>query len=350
VPRPRAAAWTVAGWGLGVALGGTAAVRALRPERSTTDIAVTALAPWLLAPSWVLLVGALVMRRRGLAALAASLAAYHVACARARSGPLVGLSPYEDGPQLGVAFANVWKNNPDVGRVLGELARGEHDIVALAEVTDDHVAIIDELFPVASYPWRWCAPEALPGSRGLALLSRVPLDEVDEWSSQDHPQLEVAVRIDGALPVRLLVVHTWGPVGGPAIRRWRAQLAEIAARASSTSARSSALSGADGRRTVVGQPMNVAVPTVVIGDFNATRQHRSFDRLVGASWSDARTTPLGGWRATWPANRWWHPPVLAIDHILAGPGISVRSSRAGRARGSDHRPLSAVLLLPMVAS
>jgi endonuclease/exonuclease/phosphatase family metal-dependent hydrolase len=84
----------------------------------------------------------------------------------------------------------------------------------------------------------------------------------------------------------------------------------------------------------------------MVGDFNATRQHRSFDRLVGTGWSDAGALCFGGWRGTWPANRWWRPPLFRIDHILTGPGISVRTSRAGRARGSDHRPVTAELTLP----
>jgi len=84
---------------------------------------------------------------------------------------------------------------------------------------------------------------------------------------------------------------------------------------------------------------------VIVGDFNANRQHRSFARLV-AGWDDAGTWFFGSWRATWPAHRWWHPPLFNIDHILAGPGISVRWGRAGRANGSDHRPVNAVLALP----
>jgi hypothetical protein len=37
---------------------------------------------------------------------------------------------------------------------------------------------------------------------------------------------------------------------------------------------------------------------VVMADFNATYQHRSFARLVGAGWNDADARAFGGWRAT----------------------------------------------------
>ena len=326
MPRfARYLAWAPVSYGLAIALGGGAFVRAWRPERSTVDVAVTAATPWLLAPSWALLAGALAARRRRLVLLASALAVYHATCIRPQSRPAGDRGELAGGPVVRMAFANLLYRNRDVRGILSELAAGKHDIVGLAEVTEAHLIEIDALLPTATYPWRWCVPG---GPQGLALMSRVPLDEVTKWMSQGHPQLEVTVRATGSLPFRLLVIHTWGPVGRRKIGWWRAQLAEIADRAQSASSSGDNL------------------PVVMVGDFNATRQHRSFDRLVGTGWSDAGALCFGGWRGTWPANRWWRPPLFRIDHILTGPGISVRTSRAGRARGSDHRPVTAELTLP----
>jgi endonuclease/exonuclease/phosphatase family metal-dependent hydrolase len=222
---------------------------------------------------------------------------------------------------LRVSFANVLRRNTSVEEILRELAAGGHDIVALAEVTERHLDAIDAVLPPLTYPWRRTEPDGLDGSKGLALLSRLPMEGLEKWWSQSHPQLAATALVPGALPVRLLVVHTWGPVGKLNIGRWRAQLAEIAAHAADA-------------------------PTVMVGDFTATVQHRSFVRLLDTTWSDAATYAFGGWSATWPAGRRWRPALFRIDHILAGPGISVLSGRAWRARGSDHRPVSAVLRLP----
>ncbi len=236
-----------------------------------------------------------------------------------------------------MAFANLWCYNRDATGVLRELASGQHDVVAMAEVIDDHVPAIDALFPASTYPWRRIEPEASPGSKGLALVSRVPLSHIETWSSQGHPQFDSLVVTPNASPVRLLVVHTWGPLGRNRVRAWRRQLAEIGARA-----RGPALGGA---------PISPrARATVVMGDFNATRQHRSFGQLVVGGWIDAGTLRFGGWRGTWPANRRWPPPLFRIDHILTSPGISVCSGRAGRASGSDHRPVTAVLRLPSASA
>jgi endonuclease/exonuclease/phosphatase (EEP) superfamily protein YafD len=315
-----ATTWTDMGWSLGIALSGAALVRAVRPERSTVDVAITAATPWLLAPSGALLAGALLTRRRTLAGLAGGLVAYEAKCTWPWTKPPASAGEGADRPQLRVAFANVWRSNTDVERILAELAAGEHDVVGLAEVPDHHLDAIEAVLPPSTYPWRKVEPDGPDGSKGLALISRFPLERVEKWWTRGHPQLDGTVLVPGALPFRLLVVHTWGPVGYQ-IRNWRAQLVDIAARA-------------EGERTVI------------VGDFNATLQHRSFARLVGSRWSNAGTRAFGGWRATWPANRWWRPAALRIDHILAGPEISIRSGRAGRARGSDHRPVSAVLGLP----
>jgi endonuclease/exonuclease/phosphatase (EEP) superfamily protein YafD len=312
--------WTNVGWSLGIALSGAAAVRAVRPERSTVDVAITAATPWLLVPSGALLAGALLTRRLYLASLAAAMVAYQTKCARPWARPSVSVGAGADAPQLKVAFANVCRSNTDVAGILAELAAGEHDVVALAEVTDHHLDAIGSILPSGTYPWRLVEPDRPDGSKGLALVSRFPMEQVEKWWTQGHPQLDATVLVPGALPLRLLVVHTWGPLGRK-IRRWRAQLADVAARAE----------GED---------------TLIVGDFNATLQHRSFARLVGTRWSVASTRAFGGWRGTWPANRRWRPALFRIDHILAGPGISVRSGRALRASGSDHRPVSAVLQLP----
>ena len=326
------ATWTAACYGLGIALSGVAVVRALRPERSTVDVATTAAAPWLLAPSWLLLAGALVTSRRGLAALAASVAALHAFCIQDRPGRTVGMGDGPDGPELRVAFANLWCYNKHVSGVVRELAGGQHDIVAMAEVTEEHAAVIDALLPSSIYPWRRVEPDTCPGSKGLALVSRVPLSHVETWSSQGHPQFDAVVVAPSAGAFRLLLVHTWGPVGRTRVRAWHTQLAEVGARA-----RDGAGAGA---------PPSRGLPVVMIGDFNATRQHRSFDRLLKEGWSDAGTWRFGGWRGTWPAHWRWVPALFRIDHVLAGPGIAVCSARAGNASGSDHRPVSAVLRLP----
>ena len=170
---------------------------------------------------------------------------YHATCIRPQSRPAGDRGELAEGPVVRVAFANLLYRNRDVRGILSELAAGEHDIVGLAEVTEAHLMEIDALLPTAKYPWRWCVPG---GPQGLALMSRVPMDNVTKWMNRGHPQLEVTVRAPSSLPFRLLVIHTWGPVGRRKIGWWRAQLAEIADRAQGVSRACDKFTRRDGRR------------------------------------------------------------------------------------------------------
>jgi len=204
-----------------------------------------------------------------------------------------------------VAFANVWRSNTDVEGILAELAAGDHEVVGLAEVTDHHLDAIEAVLPPSTYPWRKVEPDGPDGSKGLALVSRFPMERVEKWWSQGHPQIDATVPVPGALPFRLLVVHTWGPVGHQ-IRNWRAQLVDIAA-------------WAKGERTVI------------VGDFNATLQHRSLARRSGpggatpalgpsaAGGGPGRPTGGGARRRCGLTTSWLALASLSARPVPAGP-------------------------------
>jgi len=88
-----------------------------------------------------------------------------------------------------------------------------------------------------------------------------------------------------------------------------------------------------------------AVPTgrvVVLGDLNLTPWSATFHRFVReGGLSD--NPPERGLVATWLSRF----PLfgLALDHVLAGPGVEIVQSRVGRDVGSDHFPVTAHLAL-----
>jgi endonuclease/exonuclease/phosphatase family metal-dependent hydrolase len=73
------------------------------------------------------------------------------------------------------------------------------------------------------------------------------------------------------------------------------------------------------------------VPTVLGGDFNMCRPTVHLARGY-------RPTVRG---RTWPAHR----PVAQIDHVLAGPGVTVTDRQVAPPAGSDHLPIRAGLVL-----
>lgn len=88
------------------------------------------------------------------------------------------------------------------------------------------------------------------------------------------------------------------------------------------------------------------VPTIVMGDCNATLQHPTFRATLAKSGlHDASLHLKAGSHPTFPSASAL-PPLIEIDHILTDGGLIPQSMHALRIPGSDHRALVARLTLP----
>ncbi|WP_306204166.1 endonuclease/exonuclease/phosphatase family protein [Actinoplanes sp. RD1] len=146
------------------------------------------------------------------------------------------------------------------------------------------------------------------GAWGLAIMSRVPWRSLGALALSAAPGDVVGVRraIVAEIPagdglLRVAGTHlTHRLVHGPA------QLARL-------------------RRALAGSD----VPTVIAGDLNMCRP---------TVWLGGPYRPVLHGRS-WPAHR----PVAQIDHVLAGPGVTVTGGEVGPAVGSDHLPVRVTL-------
>lgn len=75
------------------------------------------------------------------------------------------------------------------------------------------------------------------------------------------------------------------------------------------------------------------LPYLIVGDFNSTPQQWTYHRLASGHTESARRA--GWFRASYPARL----PLVSIDHILGGPGWSLRKTHIGGGGLSDHRPV-----------
>lgn len=154
-------------------------------------------------------------------------------------------------------------------------------------------------------------------SCGTVVLSRLPLGEVPPRSFE-----QPVVGVDlGFGPVTLVPVDVPGPHDG--LRPWREAIDGVGA----------AVDGAavDGARP--------DVPVLVAGDFNAVREHGPLRRLLGRFGLESAAEQAGaGWVPTYPADT-WYPPVLAIDHVLVGPGLEAVGVETVRIGGYSHLAL-----------
>jgi endonuclease/exonuclease/phosphatase (EEP) superfamily protein YafD len=220
------------------------------------------------------------------------------------------------GPELVIASVNLHYANALHAEALQWLESHPADVVVLQEVTPAWQAALADTG--ATYPHRVVLPRE--DAYGIAVLARVPLDDVQEldFLGDGLPSLGVTANVGGQ-PVRVLALHTHWPVL-PALHRSRDRVLDRAA-AYVRAAR---------------------LPAVIAGDLNLTPYAPAFRRLLeGAGLRDAYAGH--GWRPTWRASFW--PLAIPIDHVLVPPDVCIAEAEVGRGIGSDHRPIRVRLRL-----
>ncbi len=122
----------------------------------------------------------------------------------------------------------------------------------------------------------------------------------------------------------LLAVHTSQPVVAP--RPWLADMDRVRERA--------ALAVAQG-------------PTLVLGDFNATRDHEPLRAVLRAGLRDAAEAAGSGWQPTWPTRyrESWLRPLVAIDHVLISAEYDAIRTHTVEVSDTDHLAVVATLRL-----
>jgi endonuclease/exonuclease/phosphatase family metal-dependent hydrolase len=217
----------------------------------------------------------------------------------------------------------------DVGRVAEVIAAQGPDIVALQELdvgrartggVDQAHEIAQRLGMTSRFHAALRVEEELYGD---AILTALPERLVKAGPLPGHPRfrrleprgaLWVAIRV-GTVELQVLNTHL-----GLVPREQRNQVA--------------ALKGPD---WLAGPERRG--PLIVVGDLNAGRASATF-RALATGMTDARLAVGAGRGAqTFPSQM----PVLQIDHVLVGEGVTVRSATAPSdpltRRASDHLPL-----------
>jgi endonuclease/exonuclease/phosphatase (EEP) superfamily protein YafD len=226
--------------------------------------------------------------------------------------PLLRADAAPDGETVTVMTSNLLRGHADMGAVLAA-ARSHHvDLLALEEVRPRALARLEAAGVAETFPYRAGSPG------GTMVLARTPLTDAapigpgpNSWS----------VTWQGR---RVLALHTAYPRRNAA---WRSDLAALADRA------------------------RADPPDLMLGDLNATRDHRPFRELLATGYRDAAEQAGSGWQPTWPVRGTSHPwgvllpPSVAIDHVLVGRGLVATSTRTVVVGGTDHKALLATLVV-----
>jgi endonuclease/exonuclease/phosphatase family metal-dependent hydrolase len=278
-----------------------------------------ALTPWV-AIAGFLLAGLCVALRNWAAALVAGLAFAALAAAvlpRAVGGG-------EDAPPgavtLKVLSANVYRGKADANALVDLVERIRPDLVALQELRPGfvrrlHDAGLGRLLPHAALVTRaYDIPEGRPG---IGVYSRWPLRRVSRDPRSSELPLELSPPDGGR--VRVVNFHPLIPSGDQA-SRWEGALEELPS-------------------------AGTGLPTLLIGDFNATLDQSALRAVIDRGYRDAAEATGMGLEMTWPTDHTL-PPLVAIDHVLADDRLGIADYGVEDLPGSDHRAIWASVFLP----
>lgn len=233
-----------------------------------------------------------------------------------------------DGGTLRVLAANLLVGSADEAALVTLIARLRPDVLALQELTPDALTRLDAAGLRAALPYAVTRPKR--GAGGSAVYARHPLTAAEAIEHGGFRQVRAILRHPSGADVEVVSVH---PCALRLYARqpcWRSGLRAL------PRARASA---AGGRAGVGGGPLRV-----LAGDFNATLDHLPVRELLATGYRDAADVTGHGFTATWPQGG--ALPGVAIDHVLADERMSVRAFGVYPLRGTDHRPVFAVLALP----
>jgi len=285
------------------------------------------LVPLTLVAAGLVTLAAAMMRHWALATVAGVVVVGHLVLVMPALGPAstpVSGAEVETG-RLRVFSANLHFANPDVGPIAREIVGSDANVVALQEVTETHLASLRAAGVVDMYPHTLLDPRS--GGFGSAILSKTPVTDARVVDLAGVPMSRATLLV-GDRPVELFNVHTMAPVG---TQRLAARDRQLDALALMSRADSAGPDGDDPRAHIV------------VGDFNASRWHPAFRRLLDlGGLHDAHEQAGRGLARTWP-NESLLPRFALLDHVLLSPTVSAVAVREATGEGSDHRPVVADL-------
>ncbi len=272
--------------------------------------ALQALTPWATVPLVGLAVFGAATHRDRLGFAAAFVAIGHLVVVAPLVFPDRGPAVAPGAEPVSVTFVNLLYSNERVDEAAASLFGSDSDVIAMAELTSQQVAVLSAHPLAARYPHRVEQPRERAG--GLLLWSKLPIrsrSRTDELRRSIDVTLEAP---DG--PLRVVVVHPPPPLFAHSV--WDAEIAALP--------------------SVVAES---AKPTVVIGDFNASYFHPPFRAaLDAADLLDAHAAVGQGLRPTWPTDE-WIPPFVTLDHVLISRSLAVLEAGQYGVPGSDHRAI-----------
>lgn len=214
------------------------------------------------------------------------------------------------GTTLTVMTANMLRGGADPATIVALVGRYDVDVLALQELTPEGARRLDAAGLRQLLPRR--AFEARPGAAGTGIAADRRLEDVGDLTVRGvAAQPEATIRV-GSRDLRITAVHPVPPVNREREAIWRRGLAALPR----------------------GDAASATRPAILVGDFNATLDHRPFRDVLATGWTDAADATGDGWKPTWRQPRFL---PLTIDHVLTSAGVRAVATSVHPLPRSDHR-------------
>ncbi len=220
---------------------------------------------------------------------------------------------------VSVMALNVGPTGVDVEALLAEVRVRNIEILALPELAPPGLEALEVAGLASELPYR--ALDVDWAGTGSAIFSAFPLDTEERVPDTIFYQSRAVAAVPGVRGgVHLTAVHVDSPRPGHT-PHWRQELRQLG----------------ELQLALPGSP-----PAILLGDFNASQDHREFRDLLATGLTDAAQVAAKGLAPTWPAHS-QVPPFVALDHVLVTPGIGILDFATFKVPGSDHAAVVAVL-------
>jgi len=219
-----------------------------------------------------------------------------------------------------VVTSNLEFGGAQASAVVALVSSQRADVLAVQELTHSELTRLDEAGISRLLPYRVVKPDE--GPAGTGLWSKYPLTALPPASGTTFASVFANVDLPWG-SARLASIHPAAPQP-TSNTAWRAD-----------------------NQILVGILRAVSGPVMVLGDFNATRDHRSIRELESAGFEDASTIAGAGLVRTWPVGQAYFlpfptPPIAGIDHVLTRDWLATATHvDTVTIPGTDHRALVA---------
>jgi endonuclease/exonuclease/phosphatase (EEP) superfamily protein YafD len=264
-------------------------------------------------PVWVVALVALVGRRFVLAGVAVLVVAAQISFLLPELTATESLPQWAArAPSIRLLDANVYEKNPSMADYAKQIKAYKPQLLTMEEAITPDATQLQSAGALAGLPHRLELKRF--DSKAFLIASKYPLSGGNVVYYDYQPLIvQTTVHLPSGT-FSLWVVHTSAPIPGSYVQ-WKGSLAYVAK-----------LVAARGISNLL-----------VVGDFNATWNNRGFRSILTTGLIDGAAARGDAFAMTWSQKLGPLPPLVRIDHVLTGTGVTVTKIATGDGPGSDHR-------------